>query len=87
MSHGNAKKIWVILTRATMAVTLSVSGSAEDAGTRSSAARARVGIQGGRYLPGGWPDVGLGDRSGLGVELHRRRPKPADQTFHMRGTS
>ena len=78
MSHGNAKKIWVILTRATMAVTLSASGSAEDAGTRSSAARARVGIQGGRYLPGGWPDVSLGDRSGLGVELHRRRPKPAD---------
>ena len=58
-----------------------------DVSTRSSAARARVGIQGGRYLPGGWPDVGLGDRSGLGVELHRRRPKPADQTFHMRGTS
>ena len=37
MSHGNAKKIWVILTRATMAVTLSASGSAEDAGTPSVA--------------------------------------------------
>ena len=65
MSHGNAKKIWVILTQVTMAVTLSVSGSAEDAGMHSSAARARVGIQGGQYLPGGWPDVGFGDRSGL----------------------
>ena len=78
MSHGNAKKIWVILTRAAMAVTLPAWGSAEDAGTRSSAARAQAGIQGGRYLPGGWPGVRLGDPSGLGVELHRRRPKPAD---------
>ena len=47
MSHGNAKKIWVILTRATMAVTLSASGSAEDAGTRSVAGGGMTGHSGG----------------------------------------
>ena len=40
-----------ILTQAAMAVALPAWGSAEDAGTRSSAAHASLGIQGGWYLP------------------------------------